>query len=394
MKTRKLIKYIKQPFEVRLLRYLVFSLIVTPVIMVLSWFATPDFPMDIFVLNKSVPDSDSQNQLSLFWVLNNEKITKSDGNKYSRGCDYYGFYPLAADNYLIKDISNYSKSAVDSLAETIDAVYFADTYGVYYNDFFAQPQTPNRLLYGGLYERDLDLLEAMKVREKLIIAEFNILGESTPPNARRRFLKEFGLLWTGWSGRYFDSLDSTKGAGVPAWIFDLHRKQTGKSWPYIQSGLVLVSSNDDIIILESGSLLERKVPVIQTRPFYQEKFHVPAEVNYISWFDMVFSPTRENTVVSTFHLPVTEAGDSVLAAQGLSPVFPAVLADEGPDYRFYYFAGDFSRNEITPVSAYFKWIHWFQSFLYNSRNVLDTRSFFWQYYRPLTASILKQDAVD
>jgi hypothetical protein len=66
--------------------------------------------------------------------------------------------------------------------------------------------------------------------------------------------------------------------------------------------------------------------------------------------------------------------------------FPAVIRGDG-DYPFFYFAGDFSDNPISLNSARFAKINWVASFSYNS--VPQERlSFFWEFYRPLTNTIL------
>ncbi len=389
MKSRKIIDYIRQPLEVRLLRYFLIIILVIPSGMLMVWAINPGTEINLFILNKTVSNLNAQNRSSLFWILNNENFHKPNGERYAQKFDYYGFFPGVEHAFFTRDIHDLSTSAIDSLADTLDAAYFLDTYGVYANDYYSQKNYPNPLLYGGLYKKDLDLLSALKARGKLVITEFNILGESTPPNARKRFLDEFKLKWSGWSGRYFDSLDSLKGSGIPAWIFDLQRQKSGKAWPYKRSGMILVNASDDIIVLESGSHLQQKVPWIETRASFAERFNLPEKVNYISWFDIVFASGEENLLAATFHLPVNSAGEALLAAHGLSAVFPAILAHEGEDYQFYYFAGDFSDNRTIPMSAYFGGVHWLQTFFYNPRNVLDRRAFFWQYYRPLMTSILR-----
>ena len=372
------------------MRYLLILAFGAPVVSFLSWFMTPASPDNLFILNKTVATPAAQERASLFWILNHKQLELPNGERYDRQQDYFGFFPGADLTFTTRDIEDFSGARIDSLADTLDGAYFLDTYGVYANDYYGRETHPNQLIYGGLYKNDLDLLTALKDRGKLIITEFNILGESTPPNARKRFLQEFGLKWTGWSGRYFDSLDSLQGAGIPPWIFDLQRQQSGQAWPYKRSGIILVNANDDLIVLESGQQLLRKVPVIKTRALYAQEFNLPDSVNYISWFDIVYAADDQNELVATLQLPVTAAGDSLLLAHGLGSVFPAILAHVAEDYQFYYFAGDFSDNRVVPASAYFKGVHWLQILFYNPDNVLDRRAFFWQYYRPLVSAILER----
>lgn len=355
--------------------------------MSLSWLVVPADDLNIFILNKTVPDIESQKNNSLFWILNNEKITKPNEESYSEEQDYFGFFPFV-DTFKIKDINQLSPNELDSLAFELDAAYFVDTYGVYSQDLNTHSTEPRTLIYGGLSENELKLAKALKKSKKLIISEFNIISAPTPKSIQDEFLKTFSLVRRGWSGRYFDSLDSTASdAEIPAWALRLHREKTRKAWPYKRSGVILVSDFGQIIVLEGGVTLEHRVPFIQTRPLYQEKYNLPEQVNFTSWFDLVYSPSRRNTILSMFHLPVTELGDSLLAVYGLSPAFPAAFA-QGDD--FYYFSGSFSENKISYFSSRFLGIQLFRSFFYNSRDVLDTRAFFWEYYRPLVSSILEQ----
>ena len=62
-----------------------------------------------------------------------------------------------------------------NLAEKNDAVYFTDTYGVFFNDWFRgiNKSRKSRKIYGGLNNNDFLLLKEMKDRNKLIIMEYN-----------------------------------------------------------------------------------------------------------------------------------------------------------------------------------------------------------------------------
>ena len=184
----------------------------------------------------------------------------------------------------------------------------------------------------------------------------------------------------------FLAKEKPPGTEVPNWALELHRQKTGRAWPYKRSGVIMINHASELIVLESGSMLKHEVPSIYTRPYYREKYNLPERVSYTSWFEMIYSPTRENAVISSFQIPVTEQGDSLLTSRGLSPIFPAVLGHQG----FYYFAGSFSENRVPFVSSYFKGIRWIRSFFYNSGDVLDRRAFFWRYYRRLLSSILDQ----
>ncbi|MFZ2913772.1 MAG: hypothetical protein WAZ99_06190, partial [Rectinemataceae bacterium] len=60
----------------------------------LIWRLGPAKPMNIWVIDKTVPYTDYKEHAGLHWILKNEKITKA-GSKllYDEKSDYFGFYP-------------------------------------------------------------------------------------------------------------------------------------------------------------------------------------------------------------------------------------------------------------------------------------------------------------
>ena len=62
-------------------------------------------------------------------------------------------------------------------------VYFADTYGVFFNDWYRGiiKARKSRKLYGGLNNNDFLLIKEMKDRNKLIIMEYNSFDYPTAP---------------------------------------------------------------------------------------------------------------------------------------------------------------------------------------------------------------------
>ena len=87
----------------------------------------------------------------------------------------------------------------------------ADTYGVFFNDWWTgiNKSRKSRKLYGGLNNNDFLLLKEMKDRNKLIIMEYNSFDFPTAQFESVRTQEKLGIVFSGWSGKYFSSLDTT-----------------------------------------------------------------------------------------------------------------------------------------------------------------------------------------
>jgi hypothetical protein len=63
--------------------------------------------LNLYVLDNTVKDFSYSNHKSLFWVLNNSRVTNVAGHNYNCNTDYYGFFPakpLSSTEYKIKRI--------------------------------------------------------------------------------------------------------------------------------------------------------------------------------------------------------------------------------------------------------------------------------------------------
>ncbi len=147
-------------------------IIALPVINLIRWTFHSKKPMDIILVDKTVPTLDRDNHKSFDWILTNERFVKK-GNKssYSFRKDYYGFIPKRPLREKKWERNDYHLADVINLAEKNDAIYFADTYGVFFNDWYKgiNKSRKSRILYGGLNNNDFLLIKEMKDRNKLII---------------------------------------------------------------------------------------------------------------------------------------------------------------------------------------------------------------------------------
>lgn len=385
------ISFLKLPSIGSVLRALIVFVLLMPIWLFIFWLCAGKKKLVVAVVDKTVLSNKSQEHISLYWVLNQEKYTKTNTKLYNRERDYYGFFPLDDKKFQLKGLERFTTAKLDQLSNDADAAYITDAYGVYRNEWYGKGDVSGRsgILYGGMSNQDFYLLNQMRLKHKLIITEFNCLASPTPSEIRYKFENTFGIKWTGWIGRYFDSFDTTKNEELPSWLVKNYKNQHNGAWPFTQSGIALVHSTDEIVILENKTHLNYELPYMYATEEGQKHYGLPKKTTYSFWFDIIQPDTSYNHVISTFSFDVNAAGKKVLDQHALPASFPAVTAHTGKDYRFFYFSADLADNPITFTSSYFKGVPFFRWFMYNSREPLERRAFFWTIYQPLVTTILK-----
>jgi hypothetical protein len=171
---------------------------------VLKWNRMPATPMDIWIVDKTVPNQDEREHKGLVWILNSKKLISTEsGQAFRADTDYYGFFPIDKDHYETKELP--------SDIQHPDLIYLTDTYGVYKDDYLSSntEETRSELLYGGLTKMDLSSIQANLGGGNTIIGEFNTASSPTNIANRQQLGQLFHVNWKGWSGRYFKDL--TKG---------------------------------------------------------------------------------------------------------------------------------------------------------------------------------------
>ncbi|TDG36132.1 hypothetical protein EZJ43_10660 [Pedobacter changchengzhani] len=363
-----------------------------PLIMFLVWIVYPKTKFVLAIVDKTVLDKDAQEHVSLSWILNYEKYAKTSEKRYQADHDYYGFFPEDKNHYSLKGLERFSEQQLDQLSIDADAVYFTDTYGVYTNEWYTERKKAdqNAVIYGGLSKQDLVLLNLMKKKHKLIISEFNTIGSPTKLENRLQFEKLFAMRWTGWTARYFSSLDTSKNSELPRWLIKNYENTHQKKWKFKRSGIAFVNEAAAVVILEDTTHLTQPIPSIETSITGQSKYNLPASIKYPFWFDVIVPDTLINHAVSKFKIATNLAGQEELKRFGIPQNFPAVLEHDAPDYRFFYFSGDFCDNPVSIKSSYFKGIRFLDFLFYNRSDAMDRSAFFWTFYRPMLTEILKE----
>jgi hypothetical protein len=221
----------------------------------------------------------------------------------------------------------------------------------------------------------------MKDRNKLIIMEYNSFDYPTAQFESVRTQEKLGITFSGWTGKYFSSLDTTI-KDFPVWMTTMYRKEYKKPWTFTKPGIVILKEKD-IVVLEEGKHLKHSLPEIITDPASSQKYGVVPSVAFDQWFDII--DPLQNKVISKFKLDTTPIGDSLLINNALMNEFPAVVQDPVAQ-RTYYFSGDFATYNVPFCTARLKGVEKLKGILFSDKPD-DTRRFFWLYYRPLINGI-------
>jgi hypothetical protein len=353
----------------------------------LMWFLKDEKALNVYILDKTVPTFERTEHKSFNWILNHNRFTKPNGDLYDINNDYYGFFPLNSKTQEF-DFKSIRIHEIEDVANSIDMLYYTDTYGVYYNEWYKKGTKDvkhTQKVYGGLNQNDYLLLKEMKERNKLIITEFNLYNAPTNGLIREKVENLFGLKWSGWTGKYFSNLDTTSSKKFPRWIVNLYMEQNNNHWPFKNAGIVLIHKFGTIAVLEQETHLSEGIPFIIAKQTAQERFGVPEIVHYPQWFDVTFAE-NPNDVIANFKIHVNSSGDSILRHYNLKPIFPAVI-EQRNDYQFYYFGGDFAENDINSKTAFFEGYHNLISVL-SAENYKNTSKFYWKFYEPMMTTIL------
>lgn len=339
----------------------------------IAWRLIPIRPLGVLIVDKTVPDTTFRGHRAVIWLLNHLKVVHPASHEpYNAAMDYSGFVPLTARAWSVRPLP------ADFLTRRI--IYIADTYGVRQADL--EPPAPadaGRLLYGGLTAAEADLLESAARAGATVVAEFNTIGEPTPPEVRQRVEQLLGFRWSGWTGRRLHDLEEE----TPRWAVVGWEQQHQARWPFRGPGLLLAHSDGRIIVLGKdvirGSVLDI-VPTRAGRTLGMRRAPAPE-----TWFDVVES--EGSTPLALYRLNLSDQGELALRAAGLRMQFPAVLRRDGAATA-YYLAGDFASVPRVPGWTGLRWGGDF----YRLRPAwsLDAgEAFFWRGYVPLLTSVVE-----
>ena len=345
----------------------------------IHWMFRPSCDLELVLLDKTVPDQACQKHRGFVWILNNLKYQKR-GSFFDPAEDYFGFHPIKGKRYDIKEMP--------ADLGTPDLIYLADTYGVYTDDL--QPENRGErslLIYGGLQREEVEALKNSLKGGSTLIAEFNTLGSPTGSEAKNALEEVLGVKWSGWIGRYFNTLSSSN-REIPPWLISNYEAQYHTRWAFTEPGFAFVNQDNTVLILRKGPEVGSNLNFITFTERARQEFPVENYTRYHYWFEIVETAPTADTL-AYFNLDATDAGDKMLKDHGLRRVFPAVVRHRAAGCTSYYFAGDFADySGNLPL--------WRASFVQPVFAALsgdldgDQTAFFWKVYYPLVEKIVEQ----
>lgn len=345
------------------------------------WYLTPQKPLSVVVVDKTVPataadsyaylDDVSNNyrkHVGLYWLMDYLKIVHPEtGRSYNHTSDYYG--PKIDENGQITE-----STSLTQLETPPDLLYLSDTYGVeIYDDH-------------GLSAEEMNTVSMCHSSGSVVVGEQDILTTATSTQVRSELEDLFGISSTGWVGRYiYDLQDLTD---VPYWAPDMWRAKYGQEWNCSGPGILLVSADGDILVLEEKTDFESKnLLSISITDEYQQEFG-DHSVNYYNWFELI-EADNATEVIATYSFNVNSTGAEELAAVSDTTTFAAVtrLREEDGGCA-YYFAGDFNDYPSNRQISNFMFADTFFRLLSFNRDG-DITNFYWNFYEPLMKKIFK-----
>ncbi len=345
----------------------------------LIWNSQTSTPLNIWILDKTVPDATYKDHKGLMWVLNNEKIVlDKTAQPFDYDSDYFGVFPTSDQAYEVKEIPQ--------TVENPDLIYLADADGVYPADYNGIASDdiyegiPQKPLVGGLSAAEITSLKNNLGNGNTIIGEFDIIDSGS----QKELEDIFRIRYTGWSGKYFTELKKDK--DVPLIIINNYEKMTGKTWDYNGSGLVLVSNNDEVLVLEERKELNKNGVSLSFNGDYAKEFGISGSFIYPQWFDLI-KPDPSVEALADLKFDVTEAGGETLNSFGLTTTYAAVTRTVNSQYTAYYFAGDFAQMNFSGSLWNYQGFAQIKR-LFSVANPNAETKFYWGCYVPLMQKII------
>ena len=347
-----------------------------------TWYIIPKKHISVALLDKTIlsyaedngisKDSAYRKHSGFFWILEHHKYTKLDGTFYDETKDYFG--PMLNEDGAIDSVRE-----ANEIEGTPDLFYMADAYGV--ERIVDQPEG------GGITADDMSVISYAYESGATIVTEMTMFSAPLSDSVYSQLSNLCGVTPTGWLGRYiFDLQDFTD---VPVWARPMYEQQEGVEWRFTGPGILLVSRDGKILILEQNTDFHSKnLLKIYMNDEYKSEFSSCKKCYFYNWFELV-EPNYGTESIATFEFDLNAVGMEKIREVSKIPRFTAVTRKVTEDHApVYYFAGDF--NDYTSGKRYGRFI--FADRLYKFLSYdrqADITNFFWCFYEPLMRDILE-----
>lgn len=337
-------------------------------------------PINVWVVDKTVPTKDYREHRGLFWIMQHLKISKPGSRiLYRENIDYYGFYPASGKEW--------AASPMPERGVKPDLIYLADTYGVYEEDLMQRRLSGefSPKLYGGLSDEDTRAISNALGAGNTLIAEFNVAASPTNEINRRTLGQLLGVTWVGWIGKYYEDLgDKT---AVPPWMIRLYQEQKKTDWKFNGRGYVMLKDDDRIEVFTEGRDVSPRGLKIEFSDSWKKRIGVRAPISFRQYFEVIkVFPGGEQ--IAEYSMDLTPEGRARFDELGIPAKFPAAVKFENAQYDAWYFAGDFAELALSPLPYQAVGINRLKAVLADD-TVDDYTYFYWKAYVPLMTRIFK-----
>ncbi|WP_058308634.1 hypothetical protein [Gracilibacillus massiliensis] len=347
------------------------------IIPIFWWKLTPHQPLDVAIIDQTVPDNSYREHQGITWFLNHFKYTNKDKQAYSVENDYLGY-----------DANRNAEGTLPNDYDDYDLIYLADTYGVYQDDVqtneASREGARSSKIAGGLKAKEWQAIKErlLKDDKSTLIAEYNTFASPTDRTVMKDVTDYLGIEWTGWTGRYFDELDLNENQEIPKWVMD----EYGEEWDYSGAGFLLVNDLDyQVIVLEADKHFEGEGIDISFTEEGQDLFGLNNSQEYNYWFDIIV-PKSTTTVLGEYNWNLKEQGEEVLEQHQIPSQFAAVTKSDFGSSSSYYLAGDF--NDVNQLPNFYQ-AKGLSSF-YRLAQMFSDQAFYWDAYIPMMKAIVAE----
>lgn len=365
-------------------------IIVIVAIAFVGWQIKPKTKLNVCVLDKTVLVSTDDNEVDkdlayrkhqgFFWLLNQKKIVKaSDGKSYDYKKDYFG-------QFIKEDGSRGDEKSLTTLDYVPDLMYISDVYGAV-NDTYGY-YNKEEAAGSGFNSDDMSVVSYAYENNATVVGEMELFNSDMSNSVKSQLESLFGMSETGWVGRYIYELQDF--TDVPDWALPLYEQQSGVEWQFSGPGILLVSNEGKIIVLEQKTDFNSKnLLQISVNEKYKKEFKGAKKCNFYNWFELI-EANSSTEAIATFDFDVNATGMEKLKDISTKPQFVAITRKKVENKpNTYYFAGDFndyvSKKNINNFLGADK-VYKFLSY----DNQGDISYFYWNFYNPFMTSILKE----
>ena len=356
-----------------------------------GWHLKPKREMNVVTIDKTVlsySEDEDINKDHIYRkhqgftrILNQQRYVKEDSTDYDYKKDYFGPVVDAEGAY------SHDTDLGDATA-TPDLVYMCDGYGMG-NDTFGHynGSTP---LNAGISSDEMSYISFAHEYGAQVITEMALFSSPMSDSVYAQMTALTGVTPTKWIGRYIVDLEDF--SDVPDWAPPMYEQQEGVEWRFTGPGILLVSNDGKIIILEQNTdFSSQNLLEIYINDEYKDEFGGCDKCNFYNWFELV-EPNYGTETIATFAFDLNAVGMEKIKELSKTPRFAAVTRRQEEGYApVYYFSGDCCDYVNGDRYGCFLFANEFFKFLSYDRQG-DISNFYWRFYTPMLRHILDNTA--